>query len=58
MTLKEVFPREGNENKIHDHPLIKTIYSSTIESDGSDIISTPLPGFPHGLFVMSDNKTF
>lgn len=54
-----VFPREGNGTQIHDHPLIKTIYGSTIESDGNDVTSQALPGFPHGLFVaMSDNKTF
>lgn len=53
-----VFPREGKNGK-HDHPIIKTVKTSTIESDGNDVTSISLPGFPHGLFVaMSDDKTF
>ena len=33
--------------------------ASTLESDGSEITSKPLPGFPSGLFVaMSDDRTF
>jgi 3-phytase len=55
----QIFPREGNNGNHHEHPLIKTIYASTIESDGNEVTSVALPGFPHGLFVaMSDNKTF
>lgn len=54
-----VFTREGSGQNKHLHPCIKTIKSSTIESDGSDVTSATLPGFPHGLFVaMSDDKTF
>ena len=54
-----IFPREGTNDSIHHHPCIKTILSSTVESDGSDVTSVSLPGFPHGLFVaMSENKTF
>jgi 3-phytase len=30
-----------------------------VESDGSDVTSVALPGFPQGMFVaMSDDKTF
>lgn len=54
-----IFSRNGNEGNPHDHQLVKTIKTSTIESDGSDVTSIPLPGFPKGLFVaMSDDKTF
>jgi 3-phytase len=54
-----IFPREGTNDSIHHHPCIKTILSSTVESDGNDVTSVPLPGFPYGLFVaMSNNKTF
>lgn len=53
-----IYPREGKNGK-HDHPQLKTVKTSTIESDGSDVTSIALPGFPHGLFVaMSDDKTF
>jgi 3-phytase len=54
-----IFPREGTQDNPHNHPNIKTITTSTIASDGSEITSVALPGFPHGLFVaMSDDKTF
>ena len=54
-----LFPREGVGNDPHNHPNIKTIRSSTMDSDGSEVTSIALPGFSHGLFVaMSDDKTF
>lgn len=53
-----VFPREGLTNP-HTHPEVAVIKTSTSESDGSDVTSRSLPGFPNGLFVaMSDDKTF
>lgn len=55
----QVYPREGTGQGPHHHPLLKTVYTSTISSDGSDVTSVALPAFPHGLFVaMSDDKTF
>ena len=54
-----VFPREGAVDKPHDHPLLKTFSVSAIESDGSDVTSTALPGFPNGLLAaMSNGKVF
>ncbi len=54
-----IFPREGTPGKPHDHPLLKTVDVSAIESDGSEVTSTALPGFPNGLFVtMSNGKVF
>lgn len=53
-----VFPREGTAES-HVHPELAVIKTSTSESDGSDVTSRALPGFPNGLFVaMSDDKTF
>jgi 3-phytase len=53
-----VFPREGRGTP-HLHPEIAFIRTSTSESDGSEVTSRSLPGFPSGLFVaMSDDKTF
>lgn len=53
-----LFPREGRQGK-HNHPELGFVLASTQESDGSDVTSRPLPGFPHGLFVaMSDDGTF
>jgi 3-phytase len=51
-----IYPRESLN---HKHHRIKYFNASTVESDGSDVTSIALPGFPHGLFVaMSDDKTF
>lgn len=58
--LFHVFPREGTPKSPHEHPLIAKIPLSTQQSDGSEVVSTPLNGkFPKGLFVaMSDDRTF
>ena len=54
-----IFRREGDAGNPHTHALLKSIDVSTIESDGSDVTSTPLPGFPRGLFVaMSNGNVF
>lgn len=54
-----LFPREGTTDDPHDHPLIKTVAVSTLESDGSEVTSASLPGYPNGLFVaMSNGKVF
>lgn len=54
-----VFPREGTAGKPHDHPLLTSIRVAAQDSDGSDVATAPLPGFPGGLFVaMSTDRTF
>ncbi|WP_109832720.1 phytase [Reichenbachiella versicolor] len=55
-----VFPREGTNKDLHEHPLIKVVPVSTNESDGSEVSSVSFNSdFPNGLFVaMSDDKTF
>ncbi|MBL7843962.1 MAG: phytase [Cyclobacteriaceae bacterium] len=54
-----VFPREGQPDRPHEHPEIFVVPLAIAESDGSDVTSQSLPGFPHGLFVaMSDEGTF
>ncbi|MFO1451428.1 MAG: phytase [Opitutaceae bacterium] len=53
------YPREGVTGNPHTHPLLKRVDVSTIESDGSDVTHTALPGFPGGLFVaMSNGRVF
>jgi 3-phytase len=55
----QIFPREGTASSPHEHPLLRIVNTSTVESDGSDVTSVALPGFPQGMFVaMSDDKTF
>lgn len=55
-----IYRREGVADDPHQHDLVKTVKVSTIESDGSEVVSVPLNSdFQHGLFVaMSDDKTF
>ena len=55
-----IFPREGADGDPNNHPLLKVVKVSTIESDGSDVTSVPLGDmFPKGLFIaMSDDCTF
>jgi len=56
----QIFPREGSNKGPHDHPLIKKIYTSTKESDGSEVSNVSFnSNFPSGLFVaMSTDGTF
>ncbi len=54
------FPREGSNFDPHNHPLIKAIAFSTLDSDGSEVTHLALNSdFPKGMFVaMSNDKTF
>jgi 3-phytase len=54
-----IFPREGTPGNPHDHPLLASVRVSTLDSDGSEVVSHALPGFPGGLLVaMSTDRTF
>lgn len=54
-----VFPREGTAADPHAHPLLASVRLATLDSDGHDVTSASLPGFPGGLLVaMSTDKTF
>ena len=57
--LFRIYPREGRPGSPHEHLLVGTARLSTLDSDGSDITTVELPGFPGGLFVaMSTDRTF
>lgn len=54
-----LYTREGTVADPHAHAFVKSVNVSTIESDGSEVTSVALPGFPKGLFVaMSNGKVF
>lgn len=55
-----IFKREGEPGDPHDHQLVKVVYVSCMESDGSEVTNAVLnETFPVGLFVaMSDDRTF
>jgi len=54
-----IFRREGLPGRPHEHPFLASVRLSTRQSDGSEVTSAELPGFPGGLFVaMSNDRTF
>lgn len=54
-----LYAREGTDGDPHQHPLLAQVLLATDESDGSELLSVELPGFPGGLFVaMSTDRTF
>ena len=54
-----IYAREGVADNPHEHTLLTSIPLATEDSDGSEITTVPLPGFPGGLFVaMSTDRTF
>lgn len=54
-----IYSREGTRKSPHEHRLLKIIKVDAVNSDGSDMTSFALPGFPSGLFIaMSNGKTF
>ncbi|MEZ5286888.1 MAG: phytase [Vicinamibacterales bacterium] len=59
-TVLHLYPREGRPGVPHDHPEIATVHTQADETDGLDVTSTPLPGFPDGLLVMMNSgpRTF
>jgi 3-phytase len=50
-----LYPREGTAGRPHDHPSLATIATSSDSTDGLDVVSAPLPGFPQGLVVMMNS---
>lgn len=56
----QVFRREGEPGRPHEHPVLKLFDVSAIESDGSEVTSAALGSkFPQGLFVaMSNGRVF
>lgn len=48
-----------DEDDPNKYSLLKILNTSTIESDGNDVMSVSLSGFPEGMFVaMSNPKVF
>jgi 3-phytase len=51
------YRREGEPDEPHRHALIHSTPTSADDTDGLEIVSTPLPGFPDGLVVMMNSGT-
>jgi 3-phytase len=54
-TRLQVYPREGSAGDPHAHPRLAIIPTVADETDGLEVTSTPLPGFPGGLLVMMNS---
>lgn len=56
----QIFSREGTKANPFEHKLLKIANVAAQQSDGSDVVATPLNDtFKHGIFVvMSNDKTF
>jgi len=50
-----IYPRNGSARGPHDQPLLGAIPTSADSTDGLDVTSTPLPGFPNGLLAMMNS---
>jgi 3-phytase len=54
-----IYARAGTATNPHAHTLLASVQLATEASDGSELSTATLPGFPGGLFVaMSTDKTF
>jgi 3-phytase len=50
-----LYPRGGADGNPHHHPAIAVRETSSDETDGLDVTSRALPGYPHGLLVMMNS---
>jgi 3-phytase len=47
-----IYTREGTAVDPHEHREVRTITTPSDDTDGLEVTSRALPGFPHGLLVM------
>lgn len=50
-----LYPREGANGNPHQHPVIAVRQTSSDETDGLDVTTRALPGYPRGLLVMMNS---
>lgn len=50
-----IYPREGTAGDPHRQPRLAVVPTAADGTDGIEVISTPLPGFPSGLLVMMNS---
>ena len=51
-----IYSRNGSGKGPHDQPLLAAIPTGADSTDGLDVTSTPLPGFPNGLLAMMNSS--
>lgn len=50
-----IYARSGGPGGPHDQPLLHVVSTPADETDGLDVTSAPLPGFPDGLLIMMNS---
>jgi 3-phytase len=51
-----LYRREGESGKPHDHRVVRVARTTADATDGIEVVSTPLPGFPAGLLVAMNSS--
>ncbi len=51
-----IYPRGGTAKGPHDQSLVAAVPTGADETDGLDVTSAPLPGFPGGLLAMMNSR--
>jgi len=52
----KVYRREGTAQNPHDHSDVRTVVTVSDSTDGLEVTSRPLPGFPQGLLIMMNSS--
>ncbi len=52
-----IYKREGELGRSDHHPLVAAVPTRSDETDGLEVTSQPLPGFPDGLVVMMNSAS-
>lgn len=55
-TRLKLYRRQGSSKGPHDHSEVRTVVTVSDATDGLDVTSRALPGFPHGLLVMMNSS--
>jgi 3-phytase len=52
----KVYRREGTAQHPHDHSDVRTVVTVSDSTDGLEVTSRPLPGFPQGMLIMMNSS--
>jgi 3-phytase len=55
-TRLKLYRREGAPGNPHDHSAVQTVLTTSDSTDGLEVSSRPLPGYPKGLLVMMSSR--
>jgi len=55
-TRLKLYRREGSPDNRHDHREVRTVVTVSDDTDGLEVTSRALPGFPQGMLVMMNSR--